>query len=38
MDFFIWMLEVENLHILHQSNEILHIFVELLIYAASLFE
>ena len=26
------MLEVENLHILHQSNEILHIFVELFIY------
>ena len=32
MDFFLWMLEVENLHILHQSNEILHIFVELFIY------
>ena len=26
------MLEVENLHTLHQSNEILHIFVELFIY------
>ena len=25
------MLEVENIHILHQSNEILHIFVELFI-------
>ena len=31
MDFFLWKLQVENLHILHQSNEILHIFVELFI-------
>ena len=31
MDFFLWMFEVENIHILHQSNEILHIFVELFI-------
>ena len=31
MDFFLWKLPVENLHILHQSNEILHIFVELFI-------
>ena len=32
MDFFLWKLQVENLHILHQSNEILHIFVEPFIY------
>ena len=32
MDFFLWMLEVENLHIFHQSDEILHIFVEPFIY------
>ena len=30
-NFFLWKLQVENLHILHQSNEILHIFVELFI-------
>ena len=32
MDFFLWKLQVENLHILHQNNEILHIFVELFIF------
>ena len=32
MDFFLWKLQVKNLHILHQSNEILHIFVEPFIY------
>ena len=28
MDFLLWMLKVENLHIFHQSDEILHIFME----------
>ena len=32
MDFFLWKLQVENLHILHQSNEFLHIFVEPFIF------
>ena len=27
-EFLLWKLHVENLHILHQSNKILHIFVE----------
>ena len=32
MDFFLWMLKVENLHFFHQSDEILHIFMEPFIY------
>ena len=32
MYFFLWMPKVEYFHIFHQSDEILHIFVEPFIY------
>ena len=38
VDFLLWMLEVENLHNFHQSNEILHIFVEPFICQCTLLE